>query len=95
MTDSGGFKRVRLTGSDELFRETKAGPPAGPDAGAADVAPSTPPVRVDLTADELRSIVAALQLARFPERTRPRPTITEFEHLGALQERLRELLTES
>lgn len=88
----GGFKRVRLSGSDELFRETRRERDAEPPPPT----PEPPPgLNVELTADELRAIVAALQLARFPERTRPRPTMTEFETLGALQERLRELLAES
>ena len=83
-----GFKRVKLSGSEELFRDTRADAPAVPE-------PPPAALGVQLTPDELRAIIAALQLARFPERTRPRPTITEFETLGALQERLRELLTDS
>lgn len=91
----GQFKRARLSGSDELFRPTRAseedverlveGPPAEP---------VTDTLAVELTAQEIRSIVDALELARFPERQRPRLLSLEFERLRELQDRLRRLVAE-
>jgi hypothetical protein len=49
---------------------------------------------VGLSVSEVKAIVDALQLARFPERQRTRPTMGEFERLGELQDRLRRLVTE-
>ena len=76
-------KRARLPGSSELFRDTRSEAAPAPPAG---------PVAIELTPDELRFIVDALQLARFPELHRVRPTMTQFELLGKLQDRLRKQL---
>ncbi len=98
----GQFKRARLSGSDELFRPTRPGRPEGPE-GAEDrseavaeapVAPSADSLSVGLSVAEVKAIVDALQLARFPERQRTRPTMVEFERLGELQDRLRRLVAE-
>ncbi len=101
----GQFKRARLGGSEELFRPTRPAPPKGKEApedsadGPQAVAegpaePSTGKLRVELSGAEVKAIVDALQLARFPERQRTRPTMVEFERLGELQERLRRLVAE-
>ena len=85
-------KRPRLPGSEELFRNTRAEGRAGP--GSTPVEPVTDALAVELTPEEIAAIVEALQLARFPERHRVRPTMTEFERLGFLQDRLRRLIAE-
>lgn len=96
----GQFKRARLSGSDELFRATRpeqAENEAVEREGAVDAPPTEPvadTLAVELTVPEVRAVVEALQLARFPERTRPRPTMDEFERLGELQDRLRRLVAE-
>ena len=76
MNQEGPPKQTRLPGSSELFRDTKneAAPP-----------PVNGSVAVDVSLEELRWIVDALQLARFPELHRVRPTMTQFEQLGKLQ----------
>ena len=76
-------RRGRLPGSEELFRDTRHTPPPEPANGS---------LSVTLTAEELRWIVDALQLARFPELHRQRPTMSQYERLGELQDRLRKLL---
>jgi hypothetical protein len=88
------FKRARLSGSDELFRPTRPEGDAAEEgqAGAPPVEPVTDTLSVELAPNEIRSIVEALQVVRFPERQRPRLLSTEFERLGALQERLRRLI---
>ena len=89
------FKRARLSGSDELFRPTRPGEEEG--EGSVE-GPPTEAVRdalaVELTIEEIRSIVDALELARFPERQRPRLLSQEFERLRELQDRLRRLLAD-
>jgi len=83
MSEDEELKRTRLPGSSELFRDTRHEP--APE-------PISSPVRIDVTHQELKSIVEALQLARFPELHRVRPTMTQFEDLGRLQDRLRKLI---
>ena len=93
-------RRERLPGSEELFRNTraeaeKAAREGRSLEGRADAPPTEPvtdTLAVELEPEEIRSIVEALQLARFPELHRQRPTIGQFERLGLLQERLRSLL---
>jgi hypothetical protein len=75
-----GFKRRQLSGSEELFRTT-GGP--GDETGS-----------VELTVEELRWVLEGLQALRFPERSRSRLTIAQFEEVGRLQERLRGYLQE-
>jgi hypothetical protein len=83
MKEGDPSKRTRLPGSSELFRDTRADGPKEPVRG---------PVEIEVTVEELRRIVDALQLARFPELHRVRPTMTQFEELGKLQDRLRKQL---
>ncbi|HEX6547945.1 MAG TPA: hypothetical protein VF134_04315 [Candidatus Dormibacteraeota bacterium] len=87
------FKRARLSGSDELFRATRSEVEEGR-VGEPPVEPVTETLSVELTSDDIRSIVEALQVVRFPERQRTRLISTEFERLGALQDRLRRLVAE-
>jgi hypothetical protein len=88
MTEDPTSKRPpgRLPGSSELFRDTRREAAREPISG---------PIAIDVTAVELKLIIEALQLARFPELHRVRPTMTQFEDLGKLQDRLRKLLGES
>jgi len=86
-----GFKRVPLRGSDELFRPTS-------DQAGGDIV-DTPEVQietsqpglvlVELSPGEIQTLVEALQVSRYPDRARPRPTMPAFERLGALQDKLR------
>ncbi len=84
-----GFKRVPLRGSDELFR------PTGDTGDVVDtpevqIETSQPGlVMVELSPGEIQTLVEALQVSRYPDRARPRPTMPAFERLGALQDKLR------
>jgi hypothetical protein len=95
-----GFKRVPLRGSDELFRPTQdTGDVVDtPDVQFEAVAPvetSQPGlVLVELSPGEIQTLVEALQVSRYPDRARPRPTMPAFERLGALQDKLRGQLPE-
>ncbi|HEX6348111.1 MAG TPA: hypothetical protein VF160_01835 [Candidatus Dormibacteraeota bacterium] len=92
-----GFKRVPLRGSDELFRPT-ADPNVQPDlvdTPEVQVETSQPGlVMVELSPGEIQTLVEALQVSRYPDRARPRPTMPAFERLGALQDKLRSHLPE-
>ncbi len=84
-----GFKRVPLRGSDELFRPTGD---TGDVVDTPEVQIETSPpglVMVELSPGELQTLVEALQVSRYPDRARPRPTMPAFERLGALQDKLR------
>jgi hypothetical protein len=89
-----GFKRVPLRGSDELFR------PTGDTGDVVDtpevqIETSQPGlVMVELSPGEIQTLVEALQVSRYPDRARPRPTMPAFERLGALQDKLRGYLPE-
>jgi hypothetical protein len=89
-----GFKRVPLRGSDELFR------PTGDTGDVVDtpevqIETSQPGlVMVELSPGEIQTLVEALQVSRYPDRARPRPTMPAFERLGALQDKLRGHLPE-
>ena len=91
-----GFKRVPLRGSDELFRTT-GDPDSEPviDTPDVQIEPSQPGlVMVELSPGEIQTLVEALQVSRYPDRARPRPTMPAFERLGALQDKLRAHLPE-
>ena len=84
-----GFKRVPLRGSDELFRTT-ADSGDIVDTPEVQVETSQPGlVMVELSPGEITTLVEALQVSRYPDRARPRPTMPAFERLGALQDKLR------
>ena len=75
----------------------RSGEPAGTipaGANAHQPQPAGGTLSVGLSVSEVKAIVDALQLARFPERQRTRPTMVEFERLGELQDRLRRLVAE-
>jgi len=84
-----GFKRVPLRGSDELFRPTSDSGEIV-DTPEVQIETSLPGlVMVELSPGEITTLVEALQVSRYPDRARPRPTMPAFERLGALQDKLR------
>ena len=90
-----GFKRVSLVGSEELFRPTK------PDTGETDEAISEvvdrrpPPVEkhlktVHLSPDEVELMLDAIQVAKYPDRPRPKPSLDKHERLDRLRGKLQD-----
>lgn len=79
---AGDSSKRKLPGSSDLFRDTRHTPPPEP-VGKN--------ISVEVSTEELRWIIDALQLARFPELHRVRPTMSQYERLGELQDRLRKL----
>ena len=101
-----GFRRAQLRGSEELFRPTDPAPPAAHEdveVPVQGISPATThdrpvPNAPDYTERTLRLHVTdiellanAVQHLKFPNKTMPRPSVDEFEHL----EELRKLLLES
>lgn len=86
------FKRVSLVGSEELFRPTRPELVREPtDEAIKEVlrpAPEKPPVRVDLTEAEISLLLDAVQIAKYPDKTRPKPSLDKFERLDALRAKL-------
>ena len=86
-----GFKRASLTGSDELFRPTRP-ETAEPEDAATEVTdrPASEPRRhrLSLSNDEIELLIEAVQVAKFPERARPKPPLDRFQRLDALKTKL-------
>lgn len=85
------FKRASLVGSEELFRPTR--PEVVRDTEeviteALRPVPERLPFRVDLTADEISLLLEAIQLAKYPDKQRPKPPLDRFERLDAIRAKL-------
>jgi hypothetical protein len=88
-----GFKRVSLVGSEELFRPTK------PDSEDTDevineVVDRKPPPpdkhlkTVHLSPEEVDLLLEAIQVAKYPDRPRPKPSLDKHERLDRLRGKL-------
>jgi hypothetical protein len=87
-----GFKRVSLVGSEELFRPTK------PDTDETDeviseVVDRKPPAEKDLmtlhlSPAEVELMLEAIQVAKYPDRPRPKPSLDKHERLDRLRGKL-------
>lgn len=95
------FKRVSLVGSEELFRPTRPElvrelrEPT--DEAIKEVlrpAPEKLPLRLDLTEAEVRLLLDAIQIAKYPDKTRPKPSLDKFERFDGLRAKLQEELGE-
>jgi hypothetical protein len=88
-----GFKRVSLVGSEELFRATK---PQNDDTDEviAEVVDRKPPppdkhlMTVHLTPAEVELMLEAIQVAKYPDRPRPKPSLDKHERLDQLRGKL-------
>jgi ribonuclease D len=85
------FKRVSLVGSEELFRPTR--PEVLEEDVIADVLDQPPRAdeqlhRLNLTSGEVDLLVEAVQLAKYPDKARPKPPLEKFERLDALKTKL-------
>ncbi|HYM51011.1 MAG TPA: hypothetical protein VET65_10645 [Candidatus Limnocylindrales bacterium] len=96
------FKRVSLTGSGELFRETKGITDPILEEESPTASPSSEPVRLHqlppralgtpqytygLTEVQVQTLIDALQKVKYPHTLRSvRPSMEEFERLEALRQ---------
>jgi hypothetical protein len=90
-----GFKRVSLVGSEELFRATKP-QNQETDEVIAEVVDRKPPpaaaekhlMTVHLTPAEVELMLEAIQVAKYPDRPRPKPSLDKHERLDQLRGKL-------
>lgn len=96
------FKRVSLVGSEELFRPTRPEVVAGTD----DVIKETvdrPGARqkevvlktLNFTPEELELLLDAVQIAKYPDRPRPKPQLDKFDSLDALRMKIQAVVETS
>ncbi len=86
------FKRVSLVGSEELFRPTRPQVVEGTDEVIKEAVdrPGTKVPEVILktlnfTPEELELVLDAVQIAKYPDRPRPKPQLDKFDALDALR----------
>ena len=89
------FKRASLMGSEELFRPTRPQVVSDTD----DVIKETvdrPAARtkeivyktLNFTQEEIELLVDAVQVAKYPDRPRPKPQLDRFDALDALRQKI-------
>ena len=88
------FKRVSLVGSEELFRPTRPQVVADTDGvikeavdrpgRAKDVVFKT----MNFTEEEIGLLIDAVQVAKYPDRPRPKPPLDRFDALDALRQKI-------
>jgi hypothetical protein len=90
---SKGFKRVSLVGSEELFRPTKPNSEET-DEVIAEVVDRKPPavdkhvMTLHLSPEEVELLLDAIQVAKYSDRPRPKPSLDKHERLDRLRGKL-------
>lgn len=92
------FKRVSLVGSEELFRPTRPEVVTGTDDVIKDTVDR--PGRVEkvvlktmnFTPDEIELLLEAVQIAKYPDRVRPKQPLDKFDALDALRLKIQAVL---
>lgn len=90
------FKRVSLAGSEELFRPTRPKVLEDTDdviSEAVDRRPAPPAqpaevINLAVSPSELQLLLEAIQVAKYPEQNRPKPSLDKFQRLDSLKEKL-------
>lgn len=88
---SKGFKRVSLVGSEELFRPTRPDVVETEDTitEVVDAKPTEKHYRtLHLTPAEVDLLLEAIQVAKYPDRLRPKPPLEKHDRLDALRNKL-------
>ena len=88
-----GFKRVSLVGSEELFRPTRPNHQETDEVIAEVVDRKPPPadkhlMTLHLSPAEVELMLEAIQVAKYPDRPRPKPSLDKHERLDRLRGRL-------
>jgi hypothetical protein len=88
------FKRVSLVGSEELFRPTRPQVVADTDdviketvdrpGHAREVVVKT----LSFSEEEMALLLDAVQVAKYPDRARPKPALDRFDALDALRQKI-------
>ena len=85
------FKRVSLVGSEELFRPTR---PEVLDTDeiindALDRPPAGKLLRaIHFTPEEVEMLLEAVQVAKYPEKARPKLSLDKFERFDSIRDKL-------
>ena len=85
------FKRVSLVGSEELFRPTR--PEILETDEIINDALDRPPAEkllraVHFTPEEVEMLLDAVQVAKYPEKARPKPSLDKFERFDSIRDKL-------
>ena len=90
------FKRVQLVGSEELFRQTRPQAVQDTDDVIKETVdrPGAGKVKevvlktLNFTPEEMELLVEAVQIAKYPDRPRPKPQLDKFDELDALRQKI-------
>jgi hypothetical protein len=88
------FKRASLLGSEELFRQTRPQMMEKDEVmddvldPTATMSPGEQPHLLSLTQEEIDLLIEAVQLAKYPDKPRPKPPLHKFERLDLLKSKL-------
>ena len=90
------FKRATFVGSEELFRPTRPTVLDDTDDVISEAVDRKPPepqpqqplIRLAVTEAELKLLLEAIQVAKYPEQNRPKPSLDRFQRLDSLKEKL-------
>jgi hypothetical protein len=86
------FKRVSLAGSEELFRPTRPQVVEDTDEVITEVIERRPEEMLyrafDLTPAEVELLLDAIQVAKYPDRPRPKPSLEKHDRLDTLRDKL-------
>jgi hypothetical protein len=88
---SKGFKRISLVGSEELFRPTRPEVVETVDTITEVVEAKRTDKHyrtVHLTPPEVELLLEAIQIAKYPDRPRPKPPLEKHDRLDALRDKL-------
>ena len=92
MTELSKFKRVSLAGSEELFKPTRPTLVEETDEVITEVVDRKPTEKhyreLHLTPEEIDLLLDAVQVTKYPDRPRPKPSLEKFERLDALRDKL-------
>ena|SRR6516164_6454630 len=88
------FKRVSLVGSEELFRPTRPQVVAETDDVIKEAVDRPARGReavlktLNFTEEEIGLLIDAVQVAKYPDRPRPKPPLDRFDALDALRQKI-------
>lgn len=89
------FKRVSLVGSEELFRPTRPQVVSDTDDVIKETVDRTSSrtkeivyKTLNFTQEEIELLVDAVQVAKYPDRPRPKPPLDRFDSLDALRQKI-------
>jgi hypothetical protein len=92
------FKRVSLVGSEELFRPTRPQVVTDTDEVIKDAVDRPGAVKevvlktMNFTPEEVELLLEAVQVAKYPDRARPKPPLDRFDALDALRLKIQAVL---